>query len=144
MTEDIETKNLSLLYSENAKVAAAFWEWRHKVMTRFFAAIAATTAMASWFYQHSELKPWMFVPFALAAVFSVLSDIMDRVNTEVLRECYQLGMSIEQKLSSDGGVFKAIQDIHHTRASYHWILRVMYVGSAILFAVISLVAIFLQ
>ena len=44
MSDDTETKNRSLLYSENARGAVAFWEWRHKVMTRFFTAIAATVA----------------------------------------------------------------------------------------------------
>ena len=137
MPEDNDTKNVSLLYSENAKVAAAFWEWRHKVMTRFFTVVAASVAIASWFYQRTELKPRIFVPFALAAIFSALSDIMDRVNTKILRECYRLGTTMEQKLSVDAGIFKAIQEMHYTRASYHRVLRVMYVGSAVIFSVVA-------
>ena len=139
MPENDEIKNLTLLYSENAKVAAEFWDWRHKVMGTFFTAVAAAVAMASWFYQHTELKRWVFIPFVFAAIFAALSDIMDRVNTKVLRECYRVGTLIEQKLSSDGGIYKAIQDMHYTRTSYHRVLRWMYIGSAIIF---SLVAIF--
>src|SRR5215213_7024900 len=46
-----ESDPLSLLYQENAKVAAIFWEWRHKVMTNFFTAIVALFALSGWFYQ---------------------------------------------------------------------------------------------
>jgi hypothetical protein len=45
-----ETENLNLLYQENAKVAAIFWEWRFKLMASFFAVIAALFALAGWFY----------------------------------------------------------------------------------------------
>ena len=136
--EDDEILNARLLYSENAKVAAVFWEWRHKVMTGFFTAIAAAVAMAGWFYQHSELRPWVFVPFIMAAVFSILSDIMDRVNTKVLRECYRLGMTMEEKFSNDGGIFEAIQDMHYKRGSYNKPLRVIYISSAIIFLVAAI------
>lgn len=142
MPEKNDIENLRLLYSENAKVATAFWDWRHKVMTRFFAAVAACVVMASWFYQHRELKAWVFIPFALAALFSVLSDMMDRVNTKVLGECYHLGMMMEQKLSDDAGIFNAIIKMHQSRTSYHRVLRVMYVGCALIFSGIAFLATF--
>ncbi len=141
MPEKNDIENIRLLYSENAKVAAAFWEWRHKVMTRFFAAVAACVVMASWFYQHSELKAWVVLPFALAALFSVLSDMMDRVNTRVLGECYRLGMMMEEKLSEDAGIFKGITEMHQSRTSYHRVLRVMYIGCAVIFSAGALLAI---
>lgn len=140
MSEDKGIESVCLLYSENAKVTVEFWEWRHKVMTRFFAVIAASIAMAGWFYQQSELKHWVFVPFFLAFIFSLLSDMMDRVNTKVLRECYRIGSSLEHKLSSDAGIYNAIQDVHYNRASYHRVLRVMYVGTAFIFAVAAILA----
>ena len=55
--------SLALVYGENAKIAATFWEWRHKVMTHFFTAFAAIVVLAGWFYK--ELKPWLAVPLAL-------------------------------------------------------------------------------
>jgi hypothetical protein len=32
------------IYEETAKVAAIFWEWRHKTMTRFFAVVGGIIA----------------------------------------------------------------------------------------------------
>ena len=123
MPEKNDIENLRLLYSENAKVAAC-------------------VVMASWFYQHRELKAWVFLPFALAALFSVLSDLMDRVNTKVLDECYRLGMMMEKMLSDDAGIFKAIIEMHQTRTSYHRVLRIMYIGCAVIFTGVAVLATF--
>lgn len=135
------TENYSLLYEENSKVACEFWEWRHKIMTRYFAAVTAMMIMAGWFYERPELKKWLFIPFLLGSLFSVISDLMDKVNTKVLRSCYRIGMELEQKISSDGGIFKAIESMHYRKISYHIILRFMYLSSAVLFLIIAIGAI---
>lgn len=36
--EDVSSDHLSILYEENAKVAAVFWEWRNKLLTYYFTA----------------------------------------------------------------------------------------------------------
>jgi hypothetical protein len=133
-----EQANISVLYSANAEVAAQFWTWRHRILNAFFTAVAAAIAMASWFYKHPDLHAWVFVPFMLAAIFSVLSDSMDRVNTKVLRECYRVGTKLEEQLANEGGIFKAIQDAHHTRMTYHRLLRWLYLGSALAFSIVAL------
>jgi len=131
------THYLSLLYTENAKVTAEFWEWRHKVMTRYFAGISAVAVMAAWFYERPALKHWVFVPFSLGFFFSVISDLMDRVNTKTLRNCYRVGAVLEEQFSKTGGIFTAIQNVHYQRASYHLILRWMYGVSAFAFLALA-------
>ena len=40
-----KTDKYDLMYQENAKIVAIFWEWRHKEMTFFFAGIAPPRAL---------------------------------------------------------------------------------------------------
>ena len=117
---------LIALYTENADVAAAFWGWRHKMLTAFITAVAAAVLMASWFYQHPELKRWVFIPFVLAAGFSLLTDIMDRVNITLLQDCYRTGAMLEEELQAGGGIFKAIDDSRTRSISDHRVLRWIY------------------
>jgi len=77
MCEDTDLKKLSLLYQENAKVAAIFWDSRHKVMASFFGGIGALFALTGWFYQHPELHGLLFAPLFLGAVFSFVCSFLD-------------------------------------------------------------------
>ncbi len=124
--------NTRLLYEENAKVAHAFWEWRHKVMTRFFLTSASLVAVAGWFYATVGLRRWAFVPFLLLAVFALVSHFLDRVNTWVLRDCYRCGKELEQKLDGNGWIYSSIDDGHYNRGSYYRVLSIVYIGTAVL------------
>jgi hypothetical protein len=66
---DKEAEKLILLYQENAKVAAIFWEWRHKVMTNFFTGMVALFALFGWFYQQLDLRRFLFAPLFFGAFF---------------------------------------------------------------------------
>jgi hypothetical protein len=139
MSSDQDTEKTRALYGELTKVATTFWEWRDKVMTRFFAVVTASAAMAGWFYQQPELRAWSFFPFALASGFAVFSAVMDRVNTKILRECcYPVGKRLELELSESGGIFTAIHDSPQRPFSYQWVFRAMYVASSVVFAVVSI------
>src|SRR5437016_2050202 len=98
MTEDKTFEKLSLLYQENAKVAAIFWEWRHKVMTQFLTGIGAIFVVAGWLYQQPKLARFLSVPFFLGVVLSTVSLILDWRNGEILRKCYNIGKEIELEL----------------------------------------------
>ena len=63
-------ETLKLLYEENAKVAAIFWEWRHKIMVSFFAGIAALFALAGWFYQQQQLRTLVSASLFLGSLLS--------------------------------------------------------------------------
>src|SRR5687768_3287161 len=69
--EKVERISEERIYEENANVAAIFWEWRHKIMTHFFAGMAAITALVSWLYQQiGGFSAWLCAPPLLGAVFS--------------------------------------------------------------------------
>lgn len=121
-----------LLYEQTAKVAETFWEWRDKVMTRFFAATAGVLVVAGWFFKEPELKAWVFAPFIVGACYSVISHLLDRVNTHVLRECYRIAKGLEGGLGDDGGIFTSIENIHYHRGSYYGVLRLVYLGTAVI------------
>lgn len=54
-------QRLSLLYQENARVAAAFWEWQHKTLTIFTAGITALLAIEVWIY-NNDLGGYTAIP----------------------------------------------------------------------------------
>jgi hypothetical protein len=127
------------MYCENAKIAATFWEWRHKVMTHFFASFAAIVVVAGWFYK--ELRPWLPLPFVLGAGYSVAVVLMDRVNKRMLTDCYSVGTKIEEMLGSPDGPYTRIAH-RQTRAHlhYHEILRWVYIAGAVLLFIAACLA----
>jgi hypothetical protein len=140
MSDTSNSADVGLLYVENAKVAAIFWEWRHKVISRFFTAVAATAFASGWFYERPQLRPWIFALFLVAAIFSALSFYMDRVNTHILRSCYRIGAELETKFAIEAGTFKAISDIHYSRFAHYSIFRIVYLGSAVAFLALCILS----
>ncbi|HEX7314362.1 MAG TPA: hypothetical protein VF297_10590 [Pyrinomonadaceae bacterium] len=130
-----ENEKLDLLYQENAKVAAIFWEWRYKLMASFFAVSAALFALAGWFYQQSELRVLLFAPLALGAIFCLTLFVLDFRNAAILRECYRIGEELEIKLYGEGAIFKSIGAPHSV--TYTVILRSVYAGVGLLLLVLS-------
>jgi hypothetical protein len=131
-------QKLVLLYTENAKVAATFWEWRHKVMERFFAGVAAIIIGSAWLYQREELRRLLFIPLLVGAALCVVSYLMDRVNKKILLGCYATGKRIEQQLRSEGA-YTRIND-QYRDVNYSVFLRGLYLGTAALLLVMSLLA----
>ena len=136
MTKEKTSEKLSLLYQENAKVAAVFWEWRHKLMISWFAGVAALFALASWFYQQPALRDVFFAPFFIAAILSFAAFFLDQRNARILRECYRVGKQIENDLIGEGAIFEAIS-ARHSGATYTLILGVVYLIVGILFLFVS-------
>jgi len=136
--ESSAVQKLSLLYTENAKVAATFWEWRHKVMERFFAGLAAIIVASAWLYQRGELRRLLFIPLLIGAAFCVISYFMDRVNKRILLGCYATGKEIEEKLGSAGAYTRI--SVQYKRVNYSYFLRMLYLGTAALLLTMSLLA----
>ena len=142
--DTITFQALSLLYTENAKVAATFWEWRHKVMVRFFAAIAAIAGVGSWLYGQKELKALVFIPLLIGAGFSVVSFLMDNVNRKILLGCYETGKELERQLAWTLGTFTRLSD-HLEEVNYSVFLRWLYLGTAsIMLTLCTLAAVLLR
>jgi hypothetical protein len=121
------------IYEENAKVAATFWEWRHKIMTHFFTVLAAVFALTGWFYQQSGvIRIWHCSPLILGAIFSLVSYFFDKRNQRVLRECYRIGSTIELQAREEGGIFNFIHNLHYTRGAFSQTLQALYLISTFL------------
>jgi hypothetical protein len=132
-------EELSLLYVENAKVAATFWEWRHKVMTRFFTAFAGIVIAVGWIYERKELRHLLFIPMVIGAVYSTVSFLMDRVNRKILLGCYETGREIERQIGSVRGAYGRMLD-EYGKVNYTVFLRALYLSSATLFLLAAVVA----
>jgi hypothetical protein len=122
-------QTLSLLYTENAKVAATFWEWRHKVMERFFTALAGIVVGGWWIYHEGKIRGLLFLPLLFGAMYSAISYLMDRVNRKILLGCYETGKDIEQKLGVGPGAYTRILDKYGT-VNYTVFLRILYLCTA--------------
>lgn len=138
-TEQDGIQRLSLLYTENAKVATTFWEWRHKIMDRFFTAFAAIVVVGGWMYERKELKRLLYIPLLIGAVYSIVSYLMDEVNKKILLGCYATGKDLEQQLGPSTGAYTRISD-QYGRVNYSVFLRALYLSAAVLLLVLSLLA----
>jgi hypothetical protein len=134
-----EADNLAVLYKENAEVTKTFWEWRHKIMTRFFAGAAGIVIGASWMYERCALRPWLFGFFVIGGVFCIISWWLDKVNMEVLGNCYRVGSDLEMRLApQERGIYRCI-DENFGNMQYHRTLSIMYWVSAIVLFGVGLV-----
>ncbi len=149
----VETFNkLSLLYQENAKVAAVFWEWRNKILTFFSTIIGAVFLLASWLYQQPNFnKQITSAVFFLGAVFVFISLRLDSRNKDILKNCYKVGKNIENKLFKNEpdleelGIFNLIGKAHENEKLYEpklttysevlkytsWVVILLFLGIAI-------------
>jgi hypothetical protein len=91
-------ERLSLLYQENARVAAAFWEWQHKTLTIFTAGITALLAIEVWIY-NNDLGGYMAIPPGAAALLSWLCMRFTERNRAILNRTYEVGKALEAKIA---------------------------------------------
>ncbi|PYS30032.1 MAG: hypothetical protein DMF75_16470 [Acidobacteria bacterium] len=140
---DQNTDRYDLIYKENAKIVAIFWEWRHKELTIFFAGMAGLFALSSWLYQNQrpELHGLFGAPFIIGVAFCIVSLLLDIRNARILKDCYRIGQEIEKKwcdrgiLSEEAVIFVAVgrkQGITYTR-----VLRILYITSALSLAFLA-------
>ncbi|WP_426504347.1 hypothetical protein ACPPVO_43185 [Dactylosporangium sp. McL0621] len=64
---DAQIALLDHLYQENVKIAAAFWDWRHKLMAFTFTIVSALAAVGTW------ATTRQVSPFAVAGAFLIAS-----------------------------------------------------------------------
>jgi hypothetical protein len=131
-------KGAEIIYSQTAKVAEIFWEWRHKVITRFFATIGGVLLVAGWFYKEEPLRRWSFVPLVLGAAFAIVSHLLDRVNDHILLACYNLGSHLEEDAFRREGIFFRIKNVREKGVSYFGVLRITYLATAALLVAIAI------
>ena len=126
MSTDGSNEHVHLLYEENGRVVAHFLEWRDKVMNRSFAVTGAVFVAAGWLYQQPDGRIWLPVPFLLGALFSAISLLLDHRNGRILAECFRIGGEIEERLTSQPGIYKFIGQTHSDAITYNRVLRIVY------------------
>lgn len=89
---------LSLLYQENARVAAAFWEWQHKTLTIFTAGITALLAIEVWIY-NNDFGRYIAIPPGAAALLSWLCMRFTERNRAILNKTYEIGKQLEAEIA---------------------------------------------
>ena len=137
MTQEDQSKSLEVVYNESAKVAHAFWEWRHKVLTRYYIGLTSLVVVSGWLYNVSDLKRFTFVPFLMASIFSFISYALDSRNAVILRLSYSACEDIEKLLSNEKGFFSRLNEIHYNSASFTVLLKRLYLGSAVVLLILS-------
>lgn len=91
----IDPHHAQILYEENAKVAATFWEWRNKLLAFCFTAAGALFAVAGWLYAHDE-RTFAAFPLVVGAIISIGCIKLEQRNHLILSHCYQIGAAIEK------------------------------------------------
>ena len=97
------------IYQETVKVAATFWEWRHKLLTLLFSASAGLLAMSAWLLQN-EPRWAAGVPLLVAGFVSLALGKLERRNATILQKCYDIGSDVEGELRSNGAIFRYLHD----------------------------------
>lgn len=98
------------------KLLQTFFEWRHKVMVRFFVTVGGV--LAAWAYSHSSKLPvWTTAAVAiLGAAAALMSARLDAVNTYFLDFAYSKGREIESLLGiGDVGLYSGLAKPSGTR-----------------------------
>jgi hypothetical protein len=115
-----------LLYTETAKVAAVFWEWRHKVMTAVFAAVPTAFAATAWLYQQ-HFRRALCAPLFLGGALSAVALFLDKRNVRILEDCFRVCGEIEAELRKGAGIFALVGKTHKLdRFTYTRVLHVAY------------------
>ena len=138
----MEIENAKILYEENSRVAQTFWEWRHKIINRFFVAIASIFIVTSWMLTNNKFRDCIFIPFVLGAVYSLISKKMDDVNTWILRDCYEIGNKLEKEIGGVEYIFGKIDTEHSSRGSYAKLLSILYVSSGVVMMILAIISLF--
>jgi hypothetical protein len=130
---------LRLLYEENGRRAATFWEWRHKVILLCSAAVTAILAIAAWMYER-KLGGAIAVPFSLGSGVAAACRVFDRRNSEILDQCLETGKLHESRLSMGRaalGIYGRILATRRNARTYSATLRRGYLALAVLFALLA-------
>ena len=135
-------QRLSLLYQENARVAAAFWEWQHKTLTIFTAGITALLAIEVWIY-NNDFGRYMAVPPGAAALLSWLCMRFTERNRAILNRTYEIGTQLEAKIA------EVLQQPHEPiftwlgshPGTYRRILPAMFKVAVVVFLAVAIAAV---
>ena len=105
--EDDQKRYNALLqqHDQVVRMISDFYEWRHKILTRYAIVLAALGVAAGWVNRSIRLedrREVLLVLIGALVVASVVALLMDCATQNVLRELYDVGTSIEMRLGEEG------------------------------------------
>lgn len=125
------SRSQELAYAESAKVAAAFWDWRHRLMTFFFTGLVALTAVAGWTVDKHLPGRYLAAPLLLGGALSAVSVLLDRRIATTLQAAYEVGMKIEQDWDVACGIYSKLGTMRGARMS-HILFRTYLLAAGVL------------
>lgn len=133
-------QNIDILYKENGEMHRYLIEWRHKLMVRFFIAIAALLTISQWLIQSNKTisDNLIALPLMVASLISIGFYFMDKRNYALMTLCVRVGAELEQKVSADAlGIYASLASMPRPRANYSTVLAFIYLGSGVLFLLLG-------
>jgi hypothetical protein len=92
-------EHLKVRYEENAKIAAIFFDWRHKLMTFTFAAVSALVVVCGWLVTHQAPRGLVATPLGVAVAVAVAATAMDRRLGKIMKCTYVTGRDLEGQIA---------------------------------------------
>jgi hypothetical protein len=91
---------LRLLYEENGRVAATFFEWRHKVILLCSTVLTLSFGAVSWMFDERLGGIVMAIPLLFGSLVAAACRQFDRRNGRILHDCFEAGADLEAALSA--------------------------------------------
>lgn len=134
---DVAT-NLRTLYIENGLHHRYMIDWRHRVIARFSISVVFFFLLAKWIWDigNIEAKAYLFIPFSLLAIASLVFWFMDKRNVQRVKSCEQAGKVLEDQLANIGGFYNVIAK-EKPLVSYTGLFTFIYVGTSAIFLIIA-------
>ena len=139
-------ENIRLLYVENSRHHLYLIDLRHKILVRYFIAVATLLVMAKWLLEMNNTDKFTYIwaPFLLMAILSLVFFFMEMRNTMIINACKSTGQQLELLLNEPSGIYSASLNIRKLYFSYGVVLKRLYLATAIISVTICGFLIFLH
>ena len=125
-------EDLRQLHDALTKLLMEFYEWRHKIMTRFAVVMGALILTMRWLIEGRKPLYLKLVVLGFGAAFCVVMTLLDTINQSIIHICYERGKEAEKRMGvSSFGMFQGLDVRFRGRGSRLWLsyrvlLRLLY------------------
>ena len=143
---------LKTIYEENGRQNRFLVDWRHKILVRFFVAVASLLLVAKWIGDKMEcyVTFWQWIPFSMITIISLAFYIMDKRDIVFMDMCARVGADLEKNMGYAQGFYQTYLATHLRKnnsikrpfIAFTTALKIIYLGTALLSFVITLLALF--
>ena len=141
-TEERSDGGVLAMYKEAAENHRYVVEWRHKILIRFFLAMAAFFYVAKWIWEtgSATFKALTFVPLFLSALASLGFLFIERRNTEIMHINARAAKRLEILLHEEGGFYTDLVKMKPTITPVGTVLRIMYLASTAILIALAVIS----